>query len=366
MRTFLKPLLLPILLVSFILPSHSQQRQMKASGLQDSLLLKDYKPQSIFVIPRTVVLKAMYPAIDMHMHAPRRGNPDSVALAQIRNMDETGVQKTILFCGTGKAFDQFAAVYSKYPDRFELWCGLDLTGFNESGFGPAAIAELERCVRLGARGVGEITDKGGGLSGSKGPAMHIDDPRMDQILEKIAGLKLPINVHIGDPQWMYEPMDLQNDLLFEAYYFRLDNQKDILNHSDIIETLERAVQKHPGTTFIACHFMNLTYDLDHLGRLFDKYPNLYADLSQREAYVASIPRFAKQFMEKYSGRIVWGTDQGYSLPMYRNSFHILETLDEHFYAWDVSNTRWCLYGLGLSDSTLKKLYRDNALKILKK
>jgi len=134
----------------------------------------------------------------------------------------------------------------------------------------------------------------------------------------------------------------------------------------MIATMERTVMKHPRTTFIACHFMNLTYDLDQLGRLFDNYPNLYADISQREAYVASIPRFAKQFIEKYSDRMVWGTDQGYSLPMYRNSFHILETLDEHFYAWDVSNTRRYLYGLGLSDRTLKKLYRDNALKILKK
>jgi predicted TIM-barrel fold metal-dependent hydrolase len=366
MKNYIKPLLLSVLSGSIMLFSHAQQRQIRAPGLQDSLLLKDYRPQSIFVIPQTVVLKARYPAIDMHMHAPRRGNLDSIALVQIKNMDEAGVQKTILFCGTGKAFDQFAAIYGKYADRFELWCGIDFTGYDKPGFGPAAIEELERCVRLGAKGVGEITDKGGGLSRGTGQAMHIDDPRMDLILEKLADLRLPINVHIGDPKWMYEPMDLHNDLLFEAYYFRLDNQKNILNHSDIIETLERAVKKHPRTTFIACHFMNLTYDLEHLGKLFDKYPNLYADLSQREAYVASIPRFAKQFMEKYADRMVWGTDQGYSLPMYRNSFHILETLDEHFYSWDVSNTRWCLYGLGLSDATLKKLYRDNALKILKK
>ena len=196
--------------------------------------------------------------------------------------------------------------------------------------------------------------------------MHIDDPRMDLILEKLADMNLPINVHIGDPAWMYEPMDAKNDLMFEAYYFRLDNKKDILNHAEIIATLERALRKHPRTTFIACHFMNLTYDLEQLGRMFDKYPNLYADISQREAYIASIPRFAKQFMEKYSDRLLWGTDQGYSLRMYRNSFHILETSDEHFYAWDVSNTRWCLYGLGLSDSTLRKLYRNNALKILRK
>ena len=362
----MKTLLLSVLFGSIIFQSQAQQRQMKAPGLQDSLLLKDYKPESIFVVPKTEVLKARYPAIDMHMHAPRRGNLDSIALVQIKNMDEAGVQKTILFCGTGKIFDQYATVYGKYPDRFELWCGFDLTGYDKPGFGPATIAELERCVRLGARGVGEITDKGGGLSRGPGAAMHIDDPRMDPILERLGALGLPVNVHIGDPEWMYQQMDAHNDLLFEAYYFRLDNQKDILNHSDILETLEHAISKHPGTTFIACHFMNLTYDLGHLGRLFDKYPNLYADISQREAYVASIPRFARQFMEKYSDRIVWGTDQGYSLPMYRNSFHILETLDEHFYSWDVSNTRWCLYGLGLSDVTLKKLYHDNALKILKK
>ncbi len=87
--------------------------------------------------------------------------------------------------------------------------------------------------------------------------------------------------------------------------------------------------------------MNQTYDLNQLGRMLDKYPNLYADVSQREAYVAAIPRFAKQFMEKYADRLVWGTDQGYSLPMYRNSFHIWETLDEHFYAWDVANYAIC-------------------------
>ena len=356
----MKNILSLLLCASIALISQGQQRQINAPGLQDSLLLKDFRPQSIFKIPQTQVLKAKYPAIDMHMHAYRGSNLDSIALVQIKNMNETGVQKTILFCGTGKTFDQYAAVYGKYPDRFELWCGLDLSGSTAS-----AIAELERCVKLGAKGVGEITDKGGGLRGSN-PPMHMDDPGMDPILEKLADLKLPINAHTGDPRWMYEPMDEHNDLLFEAYFFRLDNQKNILNHSEMIAVLERAIKKHPRTTFVACHFMNLTYDLGQLGRMLDKYPNLYVDCSQREAYIASIPRFAREFIEKYADRIVWGTDQGYSLPMYRNSFHILETLDEHFYAWDVSNTRWCLYGLGLSDATLRKLYRDNALKILKK
>lgn len=356
----MKTLLFSLFFCSIMLLSQAQQRPMKVPGLESKLLHKDFRPKSIFVTPQTKVLKMKYAGIDMHMHAPRGGNLDSAATALLKNMDECGVQKTILFCGTGKEFDKLAAVFGKYPDRIELWCGFDF-----SGPGSSTIAELERCVKLGAKGVGEISDKGMGLRGAT-PVMHMDDARMDPILEKLADLKLPINIHVGDPKWMYEPMDEHNDLLFEALYFRLDDRKDILDLDAVVSTLESAVKKHPRTIFVACHFINHTYNLDKLGKMLDKYPNLYSDVSQRESYVAAIPRFAKQFMEKYADRLVWGTDQGYSLPMYRNSFRIWETLDEHFYAWDVSNTPFALSGVGLSDPTLKKLYRDNALKILKK
>jgi predicted TIM-barrel fold metal-dependent hydrolase len=340
---------------------------MREPGLQDSLLHKDYRPKSLFTASyQTNIQKAKYPAIDMHHHSPRGGNLDSIVIEQLKNMDAAGIQKTILFCGTGKEFDRLAKVYGKYPDRFQLFCGLDLSGFHNSDSPSSTLLELERCVKLGAKGIGEFSDKGSGLNRDTVLGMHIDDPRMDPILERLADLKMPIITHIGDPIWMYEPMDEHNDLLFESYYFRLDNKKNILNLPDVVTTLENAVKKHPRTIFVACHFLNQTFNLNNLGRLFDKYPNLYADVSQREAYVAAIPRFAKQFMEKYSDRLVYGTDQGHSLSMYRNTFHIWESLDEHFYAWDVSNTPWPLYGLGLSDATLKKLYRDNALRILKK
>ncbi len=361
-KLLMKGLLILSLCSVTILVPQAQQRQMREAGLQDTLLLKDYKPQSIFKTPQTQVLKAKYSAIDMHMHAPRGGDDLNKAAAELlKNMDECGIGKTILFCGTGKAFDNAAAVFGKYPDRIEVWCGLDFSGSVPT----STIAELERCVKLGAKGVGEVSDKGAGLRGAT-PPMHLDDARMDPVLEKVAELKLPINVHIGDPRWMYEPMDATNDLLFEALYFRLDNKPNILNLEQVVATLEGALKKHPRTTFVACHFMNQTFDLNRLGAMLDKYPNLYSDVSQRESYVAAIPRFAKQFMEKYSNRLVYGTDQGYSLPMYRNTFHIWETLDEHFYAWDVANTRFALSGVGLSDATLKRLYRDNALRILKK
>ena len=78
----------------------------------------------------------------------------------------------------------------------------------------------------------------------------------------------------------------------------------------MIEILERTATRHRKTTFVACHFANLDYDLAHLGEVFDRNPNLYADISARYAETAPIPRFAAQFYGKYSDRLVYGTDMG--------------------------------------------------------
>jgi uncharacterized protein len=360
MTNFLRIILCLMTFAAFTNSSNAQQRPFRTPGMQDTLLLKNYRPKSIFVVPQTEVLKAKYPAIDIHMHTPRGEDLNAVARELLARKDEVGVEKTILFAGTGELFERNMAAFGKYPDRFELWCGLDLSGYDKPGFSARVIADLERYVALGARGVGEVHDKGAGL---RGTTMHPNDPRMDPIFKKMAELRLPVNLHIGDPVWMYEPMDVHNDLLWEAFHFRLDNQ-DVLHLDDMIGILEETLARHPDLIVITPHFANLTYDLARLGRLFDKYPNLYADVSQREAYVATIPRFARDFMEKYADRLLWGTDQGFSLNMYRTSFRIWETLDDHFYAWDVSNSPWVLHGLGLSDETLRKMYRDNALKLL--
>jgi predicted TIM-barrel fold metal-dependent hydrolase len=187
---------------------------------------------------------------------------------------------------------------------------------------------------------------------------------MDPLLAKCAELKMPINIHVADPYWMYEPMDAHNDGLMNAFKWRLDDQPDIVGHAGMIDILERAVKRHPKTTFIACHFANCSYDLDRLGRMFDKYPNLYADISARFAETAAIPRFTAKFFEAYQDRLVYGTDMTFSPEVYRMSFRILESADEHFYYWRLFSYHWPLHGLALSDPVLEKVYRTNALKIL--
>jgi len=333
--------------------------------LPPEILLKDYRPQSLHKVPVTEVAKAKFPAIDMHSH-PWVETPQQIA-EWVRNMDEVGVEKTIILTMTaGAKFDNFYRLYSKYPNRFELWCGLDLTGYDKPGFGPAAVKELERCHRLGARGVGELHDKGKGLASgeSKTVGMHPDDARVDSIFEKCGELGMPVSLHVADPIWMYQKMDKTNDGLMNAYEWRLDNQPDIVGLSGMVDLLERTLQRHPHTTFIACHFANLDYDLTRLGGVLDRHPNLYADISARYAETAPIPRFASQFYAGHADRLVYGTDMGLDIPMYRTTFRILETLDEHFYEIDQFDYHWALNGFGLSDSILKRVYRENAVKLL--
>lgn len=333
----------------------------------ENLKLKDFRPVSIYKIPETKIEKAKYTVIDFHSHDYPKS--DAEVDEWVKTMDETGIAKTIILTySTGKRFDSAFEKYSRYKDRFEVWCGFDYTGYDTAGWQQHAVAELERCYKKGARGIGELGDKGLGEYYSKptaGWGLHIDDPQMKPLLEKCAELNMPVSIHVAEDAWMYLNDDSTNDGLMNAATWKVDmTKKGILNHDELVATLEHALRDNPKVTFIACHLANCCSDLNALARLFDTYPNLYADIAARYGEIAPIPRFVKSFMEKYADRIVYGTDMGVSKEMYRITFRILETHDEHFYEHDHFSYHWPLYGLALSDEALKKIYSENGKKIL--
>jgi predicted TIM-barrel fold metal-dependent hydrolase len=339
--------------------------QVTGQNEPEKILLKDYRPVSIYQIQKTEVNKAMYPVIDMHSH-PIDGSIDEIR-NWVRTMDEVGIRKSIVMTyAHGEEFDSLARLYGQFPERFELWCGVDYQGYDQPGFPESAIRELKRCYEKGARGVGELGDKGKGLFYSQPPAwgMHPDDPRMIPFFQACSQLGMPVNIHVADPKWMYEKMDSTNDGLMNAYEWRLDNQPDIVDHAGMIRILENTVKQNPQTTFIACHLANCTYDLALIGNLLTQYPNLYIDIGARYAELAPIPRTAKAFFVQYQDRIVYGTDMGIDPSMYRITFRILETSDEHFYAHNRFGYHWSLNGLDLPADVLERVYHKNAEVIL--
>ena len=335
----------------------------------NDLKLKDFRPVSIYKIPQTKVEKAKYPVIDFHSHDYPQS--DAAIDQWIKTMDEVGIARSIILSyATGKKFDSVVAKYARYKDRFEIWCGFDYTGHDKPGWEKHAVAELERCYKMGAKGVGELGDKGLGEFYStpvKGWGLHIDDPQMKPLLEKCAELRMPVSIHVAEDAWMYEKADSTNDGLMNAGTWKVDmSKKGILDHDQLVATLEHAVRDNPKTTFIACHLANCCSDLSRLAKLFDAYPNLYADIAARYGEIAPIPRYVKAFIEKYADRIVYGTDMGTSQQMYQVTFRILETADEHFYERDLFDYHWPLHGLSLTEATLKKIYSENGRKILRR
>jgi len=333
----------------------------------NNLKLKDYHPVSIYKTPQVKIEKARYPVTDFHSHDYPKS--DAEVDQWVKTMDAAGIAKSIILSyNTGRGFDSVVDKYSRYKNRFEIWCGFDYTGYEQPGWAQRAVAELERCYKKGARGVGELGDKGLGEFYSlpvPGYGLHIDDPRMKPLLKRCGELHMPISIHVAEDAWMYLEADSANDGLMNAATWKVDlTKKGILHHDQLVATLEHAVRDNPKTIFVACHLANCCSDLTMLAGLFDKYPNLYADIAARYGEISPVPRYTKAFMEKYAGRLVYGTDMGTSPEMYHITFRILETADEHFYDREHFSYHWPLYGLELSDAMLKKLYSDNAKKIL--
>src|SRR5690242_339777 len=131
---------------------------------------------------------------------------------------------------------------------------------------------------------------------------------------------------------MYENSGSMTGGVMKAGTWGVEMTKEgMLNDDELSATLENAVKQNAKTIINDCHLANTCSNLSVLGKMFDQYPNLYADIAARYGEISPIPRYVHAFMEKYANRLVYGTDMGISKDMYKTTFRILETADEHFY-----------------------------------
>lgn len=332
-----------------------------APGPMDAITVRDYAPSSALVLPENHPAKARFPAIDVHAHTEAR-TPEQIG-AWVQTMDEVGVETTIILTGaTGEQFDRLAALYGAHPKRFQVFCGLLTTNLDHPDYPQRAAAELERCFRQGARGVGELSDKGMGFGGGQLPRakrLHCDDPRLDPFFAKCAELKIPVVAHIADHPSCWQPLGIYQERPPQYQHFNLHG-KDIPTHAELVATRDRAAARHPKTTFISCHLGNQGHDLGALGNSLDRHPNLFLDISARDYEIGRTPRAAARFLAKYKDRVVFGTDMGRTVSMYRAWWRLFETPDEFM----PGRIWWRYYGLDLPATVLEALYRGNARRLL--
>jgi predicted TIM-barrel fold metal-dependent hydrolase len=352
-----------ILAISGCLSAQQPAGNQDAVKAMGAIQLKDWSPASSLVVPEHHPAKARYPVIDVHSHVYVR-TPDEIA-KWVHAMDETGVQTTVILTGaTGQEFDKLADLFLKpYPGRFQLYCGLETRDIDAPDYPQRAVAELERCYRKGARGVGELSDKGSGYThGPQRPRdkrLHPDDPRLSAFWKKCAELKIPVNIHMADHPSAWQPADNHQE---RSPSYQRYNQygADVPSYQEILMIRDRLVDSQPQTVFVACHFSNQGNNLAELSKVLDRFPNLYLDMSARNYEMGRQPRTAAKFLVRYQDRIMFGTDISPSADMYRSWWRLLETDDEYM----PGPNWWRLYGLALPDTVLEKLYRANAQKAM--
>ena len=241
--------------------------------------------------------------IDLHLHLtsfqiPRLGK---LNLASGKNMlphlEELGIGKGVLMSsaegglpfGTNKANRK---ICQKFPDRYSWMCAVDPKGKEP------VYDRLARFKSQGAIGVGELTCN-----------RRLDDPFLQELFAAAEKLELPVTIHMSpEVGYSYGVVDDPGLPLLETVLAKFPGLM-ILGHSQTfwIEMSADAPRDKEGRNSWGD---GPVVPGGRVPELFEKYPNLYGDLSANSGSRAIMrdEAFGLAFLEKYADRLFFATD----------------------------------------------------------
>ena len=328
------------------------------------LHLSDYVPQSELKVAVHSVEQPRFSVIDYHNHLDSQ-SPDEV----LRVMDACNVEKIVnITMQVGQAaLDSITRFHSVAPDRFSTIGWMDWTGVERSDFISVSLGHLEQLAEHGACGIKFWKDLGLSVRDASGNLLRIDDERLAPLFDKAAELRLPVMFHTADPDAFFKPIDANNERYEElAAHPDWAFSDAPVPKDDLLAQRDRVIARHPSTTFVCAHLAESGENLARVTALLDRCPNVSVDISARTPELGRQPYTARDFFLRYADRILFGTDLLPEIEMYRLYYRFLETADEYFdYPSHASRQgRWKIYGLFLPDDVLRKVYRENALRLL--
>ena len=335
--------------------------------------LDKYRPVSKLVVPENIIKKAKYPVIDAHNHLARGNNGASAAKfaeGLIAKMEDYNIKMIVDLDGKlGDIGERQLQMSEAYPDKFVTFVRVDFSTLEEPDFGYQINKRVDEYVRRGAGGIKFLKELGLNVKDSTGTYIKPCDPRLKPIWEAAAKHDIPVTIHIGDPIAFFDPVDEYNEryeeLIVHPNWSFADPQ--FYRFDELVESGMNLLRNNPDTRFIIPHVGGIAENLARVGKMLDEFPNMYIDTAERIAELGRQPYTARDFLIKYQDRILYGTDllpnDGNVIPNYR----FFETYDEYFHYnnWDEHNQgRWMIYGVGLPDDVLRKIYYENACKVI--
>ena len=204
----------------------------------------------------------------------------------------------------------------------------------------------------------------------KRTGMHFDHPGIRGILRDIASRGMAIMTHVGDPQLWYDGK------YAEPEYRDATGTRDAQ-----YAAWERALEDHRGTPWLGAHLGGNPEDFPRLQRLLDTFPDLMLDLSATRWIVREVSARrdeARAFILRNQDRLLWGSDQ------VSGDARDFEFLASRWWAhrmlWETDyqdttlifdpdlpeDRQPVLNGLALPTAVIQKLYRDNAVRFMRR
>jgi len=371
--------------------------QVQPDTGKSELRLKDYRPRSMLHVPKTHIERPRFPVIDVHAHLSwsshvRHGisvGEEITLFAQPEDllpvMDRKRIRTLVnLTGGIGAGLEKSIRSFDKAaPGRFLTLTEPSYEYFRKPNYAQLQGDAIAHAKRVGASGLKLLKTLGLYLREriDEGPLVAVDDCRFDPMWEACAANNMPVFLHVSDPEAFFLPTDASNERYEElaqhpdwSFY-----GPDFPSHAELIAARDRMIARHPSTTFVLLHVGNNAENLAAVAACLERFPNTLVDISARIGELGRQPRIAQRFFDRFQDRILFGTDAvpspyGDDVPqqlfgdeLYEIYYRFLESTDEYFdYAPAPTppQGRWSIYGLGLPDTVLRKIYHDNAARLL--
>ena len=331
----------------------------------DVISFEDYNPKSTLVVSSNEIKRSKYPFIDIHNHQfdmPVKDLSDLVS-----EMDSLNMAFMVNLSGFRGQYLKMCLdnIKKNAPERLGVFVNLNWENIDSNTFLENNIKILRDAKKDGAIGLKVYKSLGLTDKDSNGNRIAVNDPRIDPIWEECGKLGFPVLIHSADPASFWKPKDKNNERWLELKQKpnRYRNPDLFPSFESIIAEQHNVFEKHPKTTFINAHLGWMGNDLDRLSSHLDKYPNVVTEIGAVLAELGRQPKRARKFFIDHQDKILFGKD-AYNQQEYYTYFRVLETEDEYFDYYRKRHAFWKMYGLGLPDSILKKVYYKNALRIL--
>lgn len=345
------------------------------------LALGNFRPEPMLKVDEHLLRQAKFAAVDVHMHPRIRRFEDRLdELVQL--MDDQNIAVSVSLDGRlgDQLQDHMDMLWREHRDRFVIYTNIDWRGSGDESdpatwdchrddFASRTARQLEHAKQLGASGLKLFKQFGLTYRNADGSLIKIDDPRWDPIWEACGRLGLVVIMHTADPAAFFEPIDEQNERWEELHRWPTwsFHGPQWPSRDELLAARNRVIARHPKTTFIGAHVANNPEDLATVGKWLDAYPNFHVEIAARIAELGRQPYTAREFFLQYADRIMFGSDGPRAPERLWLHWRFLETRDEYFpYAENDFPPQglWRIYGLGLPDDVLRKVYYENASRLI--